>query len=119
MTSIVARLREYLAATTGGEWSWTWTDEGEDAPDFWVEVNGEPIMRGGRDVHDAVLIANAITHLSALLDVVERFAAAGVMVMRTTNGRGIWFCAICGGASHAPDCPWLAARRLCGMDGEA
>lgn len=112
--STVARLREYRRAAADGQWDWSWTDEDEkDAPDFWIEAGGETIMRGGRDVHDAVLIVNAVNNLDTLLSIVERFAAVEPL-------NGGFRCLYCGWSDeHEPDpdgCPWLAARRACGME---
>jgi len=128
--SIVARLREYRRAAADGQWDWSWTDEDEkDAPDFWIEAGGEPIMRGGRDVHDAVLIVNAVNNLGTLLSIVERFAASDPL--RVGTGPYLTYCSYCGARGnrvgdeqgllgvehpHADDCPWLAARRACGME---
>lgn len=50
--------------------------------------------------------------VAALLDVVERFAASDP----TSVGLR---CSYCGWRSdHANDCPWLTARRLCGITDE-
>ena len=69
------------------------------------------------------LFVIAARNLDDLLDVVERFTATDPLVTWIRDGaKPELVCRYCeldndtDFVVHAPDCPWLAARRACGME---
>ena len=69
------------------------------------------------------LFVIAARNLDDLLDVVEAFAASDPMDWGMKQNR-CPVCRFCGAAiqsldDHLPRCKWVAARRLCGLGGDA